>query len=69
MLVYDGQRIGFEFKYADAPRTTKSMHIAIENLNLGHLWIVYPGDREYQLTDKITVIPLGKVNGIKDKVQ
>ncbi|MCG8337231.1 MAG: ATP-binding protein [Proteobacteria bacterium] len=66
MLVYNGQRIGFEFKFADAPRTTKSMHIAIENLNLVHLWIVYPGDQEYSLTDKITVIPLDKVAGVKE---
>ncbi len=64
MLMVDGQRLGFEFKYADAPGTSRSMHIAIENLNLAHLWIVYPGDQEYQLSDKITAIPLERVRSI-----
>jgi predicted AAA+ superfamily ATPase len=69
MLVYNGQRIGFEFKFADAPRTTRSMHIAIEDLYLSHLWIVYPGDQAYVLNDKITVIPLVKINSIKQRLQ
>ena len=56
-----GKRYGFEFKYADAPGTARSMHIAIEDLSLDHLWIVYPGDKEYALTEKITALPLAAV--------
>jgi len=53
-----GKRWGFEFKCTDAPKTTKSMHIAIEDLKLEHLWVVYPGEKHYPLTDQITALSL-----------
>lgn len=53
-----GKAFGAEFKYLDAPKTTKSMHQAIEDLELDELWVVYPGNQQYRLTEKITVIPL-----------
>ena len=34
------------------------MHIAIEDLGLEHLWVIYPGDQRYALDHKITTIPL-----------
>jgi hypothetical protein len=37
---------------------TKSMASALQDLELEHLWVVYPGDREYALHKKIMVIPL-----------
>jgi len=54
----DGKRFGIEFKYNEAPKVTKSMHIAIEDLSLDHLWIIYPGKVEYPVTEKIIVKPL-----------
>ncbi|MCP4212883.1 MAG: ATP-binding protein [Halieaceae bacterium] len=56
-----GKRYGFEFKYADAPGTSRSQRIALEDLALEHLWVVYPGDQEYALDEKITVIPLDAI--------
>lgn len=56
-----GKHYGFEFKYADAPGTSRSMRIAIEDLSLEHLWVVYPGHEEYRLDDKITVLPVTAV--------
>lgn len=53
-----GKNIGIEFKYKDAPRTTKSMHQAIDDLALDHLYVVYPGTESYALTQKIEVVPL-----------
>ena len=61
MLTVSGKRHGFEFKYADAPKRNRSMHIAIEDLGLEHLWVIYPGDQRYALDDKITAIPLEAV--------
>ena len=61
LLLRRGRRWGFEFKCTDAPRTTKSMHVVIDDLGLEHLWVVYPGDREYPLTDAITALPLKKI--------
>ena len=64
MLLRRGRRWGFEFKCTDAPRTTRSMHIVLEDLGLEHLWIVYPGDLEYPLTEAITALPLKKVKDV-----
>jgi len=60
----DGKRYGVEFKFNEAPRVTKSMHIAINDLSLDYLWIVYPGNEEYPVTDKIMVRPLTFVNQV-----
>jgi predicted AAA+ superfamily ATPase len=65
MVPIGGKRHGFEFKYTDAPTTRRSMHIAIRDLGLEHLWVVYPGDVKYALTEKITAIPLADACQIK----
>ena len=48
-------------------RTTKSMHIAIEDLELDHLWAVYPGTRRYPMTGKITALPVREIDQIEMK--
>jgi len=48
--------IGFEIKYTEAPRTTKSMRIAMRDLHLSHLYVVYPGDKTFPLDHKITAL-------------
>lgn len=53
-----GRRVGVEFKRADAPRATRSMHVAIADTDLDEFWVVYPGTRSYALEDRITVRPL-----------
>jgi len=58
LLMDGGKRWGFEFKYADAPSRTRSMHVALQDLRLDQLWVVYPGQREYVLGERITAIPL-----------
>ena len=68
MVTIAGRRHGFEFKYADAPGRKRSMHIAIEDLGLEHLWIIYPGDQEYTLDDKITVIPMEEISKLANKM-
>ena len=65
MLLRRGQRWGFEFKCTDAPSTTKSMHIVIEDLGLARLWVLYPGNQKYPLTDTITALPLKMVRDIE----
>lgn len=56
-----GKNWGVEFKYQDAPRLTRSMRIAIEDLQLHHLWVVYPGKENYLLDHNITVLPLSEI--------
>lgn len=59
-----GKAYGFEFKYADAPGPSRSMHAAIQDLSLEHLWVIYPGRQEYPLHDKISVIPIDALPGV-----
>ncbi|MDO9072892.1 MAG: ATP-binding protein [Rubrivivax sp.] len=58
LLFKDGQRIGVEFKRADAPGITPSMRIAMHDLQLDQLYVVYPGSLRYTLTDRMEVVPL-----------
>lgn len=60
-FIRNGKKIGFEFKYSDNPRTTKSMRIALQDLNLDHLYIINPMKEIYQLDAKITVCGLDKI--------
>src|SRR3990172_1914197 len=56
---------GVEFKYADAPTLTKSMRIAVQDLELAHLWIVYPGNDKYPLAENISTLPLTMLSDFK----
>lgn len=60
LLLKGGRRIGVECKRADAPVLTPSMRIALTDLRLDHLHVVYPGQRRYRLTDRVDVVPLAE---------
>nr|MBA3456044.1 hypothetical protein [Deltaproteobacteria bacterium] len=51
-------RVGIEFKRADAPQMTPSMRVALADLDLDALYVVYPGDRRYRLAERVEVVPL-----------
>jgi predicted AAA+ superfamily ATPase len=61
MLLRGGKRYGVEFKCADAPVMTKSLHIALDDLQLERAWIVYPGQDAYPVHEKVTVCPLAQL--------
>jgi len=53
-----GKNWGAEFKYTDAPKLTQSMKTVQEDLELSHLWVVYPGKMTYRITETITALSL-----------
>ena len=53
-----GRNWAVEVKYADAPRLTLSMASAMADLELTHLWVVYPGDRTYPLAEGVSTLPI-----------
>jgi predicted AAA+ superfamily ATPase len=59
MVIKDGKKLGFEFKYTAIPKITKSMSIALEDLNLSELTVIVPQGPGYPLSDKIRVCRLG----------
>lgn len=60
MLVRGGRKYGVEFKYADAPRMTKSLHIALDDLKLERAYIVHPGSECYPVHEQVEVISLAE---------
>lgn len=58
LLFKDDRRIGVEFKRSDAPRLTPSMRIALEDLRLDALYVVYPGPHRYALAPGVEAVPL-----------
>jgi hypothetical protein len=63
LLVFTrGQRLGFEFKYADAPAVTKSLRVAREDLKLRRALIVHPGAKSYPLEDWVEAVAIGDLH-------
>jgi len=63
-----GSLWGMEFKYADAPRMTRSIRTALGDLPLKHVWIVYPGPEAYRLDDRVTALPLSAIGEVKERI-
>ncbi len=61
LLLLDGSRYGIEVKYGDAPGITKSMRVALDDLGLRQLFVVYPGRDAYDLDKRVTVLPLQQI--------
>ena len=51
LITRGGNRYGFECTLGDAPGTTRSMRVALDDLALEHLWVVYPGTEAYPLDE------------------
>lgn len=61
LMLRGTHRVGVEFKFADAPGITKSMRVAIDDLKLDALYIVYPGEQRFELEPGIELVPLSAV--------
>lgn len=62
LIIKNGKKYGFEFKLTEAPKITSVMKNILQELNLEHLTIIYPGDRIYQISNKVTVLPINKID-------
>ena len=58
MIVRGRQRLGFEIKRASAPKVTPSMRSALTDLKLDKLEVIYPGEHNFLLEDKIRAVSL-----------
>jgi predicted AAA+ superfamily ATPase len=63
LLFKRGRRIGIECKRTDAPVITPSMRIALADLKLDELQVVYPGHKRYALAKDVEVVPLSELVG------
>ena len=59
LILRRGDRLlGVECKRADAPRMTPSIRIALEDLGLERVVVVYPGDTRYAISDRVEAVPV-----------
>jgi len=56
-----GRRLGFEFKRTESPSTTRSMHVALADLELDKLFVVHAGTRSFPLADRIHALAIGRL--------
>lgn len=56
--------IGFEAKWRDAPAMTKSMHIALDDLGLDHIYVVYPGPKRYTIAKRVEALPIAELASV-----
>jgi predicted AAA+ superfamily ATPase len=49
---------GIECKRADTPRITRSIRIALDDLKLKHVFVIYPGVQSYPLARQVEAVPL-----------
>ncbi|MCC7262707.1 MAG: ATP-binding protein [Candidatus Latescibacteria bacterium] len=61
LLIKGGKRIGVECKRVDAPRLTPSMRVALQDLELDRLLVIYPGEQRFPLAERTEAVPLTEV--------
>lgn len=63
LILRCGDRLlGVECKRADAPRLTPSIRIALEDLSLERIAVVYPGSRRFSISDQVEAVPLSALS-------
>jgi predicted AAA+ superfamily ATPase len=65
LMLRGSRRVGVEIKRTDAPSLTPSIRIALDDLRLNKLWIIYPGQQRYNLHEKVTAIPFDQAIAMK----
>lgn len=63
ILVKQGKLFGVECKRVDAPRMTPSLRIALSDLGLERIAVVYPGPQRYAIADHVEAVPMEAVIG------
>jgi hypothetical protein len=59
LLLCRGDRLfGIECKRADAPKLTPSIRVALDDLGLDHVAVIYPGSKRYRLGERVEAVPL-----------
>jgi len=63
VLRINGKMVGVECKRTDAPGMTPSIRIALEDLKLEAIAVIYPGSRRFSIAPGVEAVPLSDVAG------
>ncbi|MSQ59214.1 MAG: ATP-binding protein [Betaproteobacteria bacterium] len=56
-----GMLFGIECKRIDAPAMTPSIRIAMDDLGLDRVAVIYPGSKRYSIAERVEAVPLGSI--------
>lgn len=65
LFIKNGKKTGFEIKLSDRPGLTPSMRIALHDLKLERLYVIYPGERSIRLASKIELVAFRDLNSVR----
>lgn len=64
LLLRRGDRLlGVECKRADAPRITPSIRIALQDLGIERVAVLYPGSRRFPIAEQVEAVPVAELAG------
>lgn len=63
LFTHQGRRVGFEFKFNEAPVLSPSMKTAQDLLRLDHLWVIHPGPHSYPMAKGISALGIRDLKG------
>ncbi|MCD4790505.1 MAG: ATP-binding protein, partial [Bacteroidales bacterium] len=69
LTFFNGKRIGFEIKFTETPKITQSMHIAINDLKLNKLFVIYPSGKKFLLSDNIIAFPFFQISNLLSEIE
>jgi predicted AAA+ superfamily ATPase len=58
ILSRNDRLLGVECKQTNTPRLTPSIRLALEDLGMGCITVIYPGNKRLPLPDNVEAIPL-----------
>ena len=61
LVIQGGRKWGFEIKRTTAPKVTRSMHSALEDLGLERLDVVHAGERTFPLRERVRALSLSRL--------
>jgi predicted AAA+ superfamily ATPase len=64
LFIRGRRRIGFEFKRTSSPAMTPSMHRALEDLDLEHIYVLCEAEERFRLHEHVDAVPWGELRAI-----
>lgn len=68
LVRHAGRRIGFEAKFNEAPKLSRSMRQVVDLLALDHLFVFCPTRAEYPLAERVTVLPGREIAALPERL-
>ena len=69
LVVHRGRRLGFEIKRSSAPKVTRSMAIAMDDLKLDRIDVIFDGEGVFPLRERIRAVGVGELGAVRAELK